>query len=78
MHDVRQPKTAQNLLFLRSKDVDTAPVQLNVHGIVITIYKAALVARQRVKAILQILIFAAFVGVSRTLGEFAVLGRFRA
>ena len=79
LHDDRRPKTAQNLLFFGSKDLAAGPVQfVNVHGIVISIREAALVIRQRDEAVLQVLIFSAFVSVSRTLDEFAVLGCFRA
>jgi hypothetical protein len=79
LHDDRRPETAQNLLFFGSKDLTVGPVQfVNVHGIMISICEAALVIRQRDEAVLQVLIFSAFVSVSRILDEFAVLGCFRA
>src|SRR6185437_12809112 len=79
LHDDRCAKTAQNLLFLGSKDVTAGPARfVNVHGIVISNREVALVVRQRDEAILQALIFSAFVSVSRTLDAFAVLGCLRA
>jgi hypothetical protein len=79
LHNDRCAKTAQNLLFLGSKDVTAGAVRfVNVHGIVISLREAALVIRRRDEAVLQGLIFAAFVSVSRTLDAFAVLGCLRA
>ena len=63
----------------RRPSLAAGPVQfVDVYGIVISIREAALVIRQRDEAVLQVLIFSAFVSVSRTLDEFAVPGCFHA
>jgi hypothetical protein len=79
LHDDRRPETAQNLLFFGSKDRAAGSVLfVNVHGIVISFCEIALVIRQRDEPVLQVFKFATFLGVSRALDEFAVLGCFHA
>src|SRR6185437_15725598 len=79
LHDDRRAETAQNLLFFGSKDLAASPVRfVNVHGIMISICEATLVIRQSDEAVLQVLIFLAFLSVSRVLDEFAVLSCFHA
>jgi len=67
------------VLFFGSKGRAASPLLLaNVHRIVISIREVALVIRQRDETVLQVLKFAAFFSVSRTLDEFGALSCFRA